>query len=233
MKLYFIGLIFFLCPPTHGGEELELKIAKLWNLVDDLDNRLKKQEEEINILKKGMMLGLIPDEFLKDSPIKWEKQEEEKIKPLKESMNSNQLAVDSSAQLGIRQGTPEEYKKLVKKAQEMFSKRNYGQAITIYQEIERTQKNQNSEGQTSFWIGLSWYYLKEYDLAEESFLKLLESHNKSPWAPKSYFYRGKILSERGEYRKAVKEFRSIIRLYPNTDASDMAALEIQRIQERI
>ena len=48
------------------ADDVQYKMAKLWGRIDELEIKLKKQEERIQILEKGLMLGVIPEELLKD-----------------------------------------------------------------------------------------------------------------------------------------------------------------------
>ena len=125
------------------------------------------------------------------------------------------------------------YSQLVREAQDLFGAGNYGRAISIYQEIQKSYPVRNREGQSYYWIGLSWYYLKEYDLAEKNF-KLLESMApNSPWLGNAQLHQGKILANKGLFQRAIKVYQKLIEVYPDSDTSEMAVREIQVIRERI
>ena len=48
---------------SSSVQELELKNAKLWTRVDELEDKVSKQRERLKILEKGLMLGILPDEL--------------------------------------------------------------------------------------------------------------------------------------------------------------------------
>src|SRR6476620_1111867 len=45
------------------ASDMELRLAKLWARVDDLENQQIRQKERMKLLEKGLMLGIIPDEL--------------------------------------------------------------------------------------------------------------------------------------------------------------------------
>jgi len=44
-------------------QELELKNARLWTRVDELEEKVTRQRERLKILERGLMLGILPDEL--------------------------------------------------------------------------------------------------------------------------------------------------------------------------
>src|SRR5690606_31164821 len=51
-------------PATNG--QLELKLAKLWTRVDELEEKNRQLKAHVKVLERGLVLGILPDE-LKDS----------------------------------------------------------------------------------------------------------------------------------------------------------------------
>src|SRR5689334_13264409 len=45
------------------SSDMELRLAKLWARVDDLENQQIRQKERMKLLEKGLMLGIVPDEL--------------------------------------------------------------------------------------------------------------------------------------------------------------------------
>ncbi len=220
-------------PSSQYTESLELKLAKLWGRFDELEIKVKKQAERIKILEQGLMLGVIPDELIKDKlnlatdpnqdPLGWG--DAKPSPPPKPSPKVDQRQPHIKDKLS--------YDELLKKAQQAFSSGSYGPAIAYYQRIEKHYSARTAEGQTSFWIGLSWYYLKEFEQASEQFLHLINSRPTSPWIPKAKFYQAKISLLQGLPHKALKQFNELIAAYPNSDTSEMASYEIKLLKERL
>jgi len=201
-----------------ASSDTDLKITKLFGIVEELELRIKKQEEKIAILEKGLMLGLIPEEL-----------KEYRMSPEVDSL-SVPKPKPSQPKAAVSQGSFEEYQALIKEAQMHFSQRNYGQAIDLYEKIEKHHVAQNREGQASFWMGLSWYYLKEFELSEKNFSALISRYKQSPWLPKAKFYQAKIMSERGRNQEALEAYYSLQELFPDSEIAEMATLEIQNIR---
>lgn len=211
-------------------ESLELKLAKLWGRFDELDIKVKKQAERIKILEKGLMLGVIPEELLKDK-LNLDSSQKVDSWELQEAPHEANPKPTEKAQ--EKKEETESYNELLKKAQQAFSAGRYGPAIAYYQRIEHSYSKKIAEGQTMFWIGLCWYYLKEYEQAREQFSLLNKSYPSSLWIPKSKFYEGKISLHQGLPGQALRQFNDIISEYPDTDTSEMAAYEIKLLKERL
>lgn len=218
------------------ADDVQYKMAKLWGRIDELEIKLKKQEERIQILEKGLMLGVIPEELLKDKlnmqtesrmPTEWANPDPKKIKEMvKNKSNTPMPKNDVSVHV-------KPYKTLVRDAQEAFGRGQYGRAISMYQMIQNHYPIKNAEGQSDYWIGLSWYFLKEYDLSTASLERLEKISPDSPWVPSSRLYRTKILAHKGLLKQAVASYRRLIEMYPNSDSSEMAQREIQLLRDRI
>jgi len=48
---------------SSSVQELELKNAKLWTRVDELEEKVARQKERLKIIERGLMLGILPDEL--------------------------------------------------------------------------------------------------------------------------------------------------------------------------
>ena len=246
MQSYMIIALVLSCIPwtAFGEEDVQLKLAKLWGRIDELEIKIQRQEEKIRILEKGLMLGVIPEELLrgklnleseKKPPMDWNDSSAGTDKKVSFQKMDDAKSSSSVSKMKTASGKYDnlEYSDLVKRAQDYFGSGKYGQAITVYQKIESKYPKENSEGQSSYWIGLSWFYLKEYDLSEKSFSRLMDVSPDGPWIPRASFYMAKILVKRGLHEQAVRHFRKLIAAYPNSDTSEMARHEIEMIKERL
>lgn len=202
-------------------KELNLKLAKMWTRIDELEIRLQKQEEYIKILEKGLTLGIIPNELRRTDQtykITDSKGHESHIKmPQPEVKKTKKSRI--------------EYSKIVRKAQNSFSKQEYGKAIDLYQIIDRDFSEFNSEGQSYYWIGLSWYYLKEYKNASDQFEKIEIMYPHSAWLSRSKLYLAKIAMLQKHRKQAVELYRELINSYPNSDIESMAKHDLSTLGE--
>lgn len=208
-------------------ESLELKMAKIWSRFDELEIKVQKQAERIKLLEKGLMLGVIPEELLRDK-LSLEADssnmldlDKDEVKP---SQTSNEIS-DEREQYS--------YSELLKKAQKAFASGKYGLAISFYQRIDQSYPESVREGQTKYWIGLSWFYLKEFNRSEEALTALIMQHKDSKWIGQANYYIGKISVEKGLYKKALDQLKLVIDEYPNSDVSEMASYEIKLLREKI
>ncbi|MCX6130879.1 MAG: hypothetical protein NTX25_17705 [Proteobacteria bacterium] len=53
-------------PAPLNAAEFELRLAKLWARVDELENHQIRQRERMKLLEKGLLLGLIPEDLKAD-----------------------------------------------------------------------------------------------------------------------------------------------------------------------
>jgi len=220
-------------PMPPAGSDMELRLAKLWARVDDLENQQIRQKERMKLLEKGLMLGIVPEELKSD-------------KPSKQGSGKKPELEDDEAPASLQATTPPplpttteknrdmaEYQRRLRAAQEKFNAASYGQAIVQYNEIGEAFDDSLTEGSHNYWIGLSWFYLKEMQLAEQSFKKLVDQFNPNSWVPYARFYLAKIDLNRGLSGRARDQFKLLIDEYPNQDLGEMARMEIDRMREKL
>ena len=226
-------------PKVTAIDALELRVAQLWSKVDDLETQLIQQKERSKLLEKALTLGIIPDEL---------KAEDERPKSrlpthTKAKLKLNANAVEES-ELKLQVATPpvpkaevshdrEQYRKLLQAAQDKFNRANYGQAIVAFNDIGAKFDDSITEGSHHYWVGLSWFYLKEYKLSEESFTAFREHYPSNPWNDHAAFYLAKIEESRGLNQRALEQFQKILDDNPDRDLGEMAKAEIQRMKEKL
>ena len=220
-------------PKAASRDELELQIARLSSRIDELETQVVQQKERGKIIEKGLLLGLVPDELKSDSEAEIPQSPAERA-PVTQLSAVKLLEVKIPTP-PVNEGSEdrESYRKMIQKAQDLFNRANYGQAITAYNEIGAKFHDRITEGSQHYWIGLSWYYLKEFKLAEESFQALRSRFPGSPWASHSEFYLAKVDLSRGFHQKALEQFQKILDENPSRDLGEMAQFEIERMKERL
>lgn len=236
-------------PRRASTADLELKVARLWARVDELETQLLQQKERNKLLERGLMLGIVPDEL---------KDKNDAVAESKLKLAHGAEAADSSAEKGgnpIVEGkeaptaerpmklaakAPEpknsdvdQYRQKLQKAQDLFNNANYGQAITVYNEIGAQFDDGLTEGSQHYWIGLSWFYLKEFKLAEASFQTFRDRYPHNPWVAHAGFYLAKIDQTRGFSQRALEQYQKILDEFPDRDLGEMAKMEIERMREKL
>jgi len=227
-------------PPVASSTDMELRLAKLWARVDDLENQQIRQKERMKLLEKGLMLGLVPEELKSNKAIgknnsdtKLEAESDELPASLIVETGSLAQAEKSLVPEGEKSKDIAEYRRILQVAQDKFNAANYGQAIVQYGEIGEKFDDSLTEGSQNYWIALSWFYLKEFQLAEQSFRKLINHFNRNSWVPYSRYYLAKIDLNRGLSGRARDQFKLLIDEYPNQDLGEMARMEIDRMREKL
>lgn len=221
---------------TH--EEQELRMAKLWARVDELETRVIQQQEKISLLERGLMLGIVPSELQSDRQKESPPSQQEDIREDTQATKIIDLEDDDPGENAQRSSTNRrlsdaDYRRLLAEAQSYFNQGNYGQAIASYQKIAKDYPAKIDQGQHHYWIGMSWYYLKEDELAEESLRTLAEEYPASPWIAQSRFYLAKIDLRRGYRQRALSQFRQIIEDFPGRDIEEMARFELDKLKETL
>lgn len=223
-------------PAATGDNDVELRLAKLWARVDELQNHVVQQKERMKLLEKGLMLGIIPEELknpsaaAKSLPKSDPPSEEIGLEESKEK-NSPPPA-ENLALASEKSDDPVAYRQLLQKAQEKFNAAQYGQAIVHFNEISERFVDTLSEGSQHYWIGLSWFYLKEYQLAEQSFKSLTELYAANSWVPHARFYRAKIDQNRGMNQRALSQFQQLMEEFSDQDLGEMARMEVARMKDK-
>jgi TolA-binding protein len=225
-------------------DEFNLKIAKLWTKVDEQETRLLRQEEKILLLEKGLMLGIVPEELLAVRKTPLIESSTLPTKPADEE--NNQIATTDSKNSGpaklLKSDKEKEtkpilesgaYRELLKSAQEKFNGANYGQAIAIYQEIGENFPEETRQGQHLYWIGVSWYYLKEYQLASDALNNLAENYPEGPLTGQTRLFLARIDIKNGLRKKALERLRNIIADFANDEVGQMARYELSRLEESL
>jgi TolA-binding protein len=243
------------------GSELELKIAKLWARVDELEERSKRQREHIKVLEKGLMLGLLPDELVnpedrklsskpgaKSAPLAHEKSHQDHeddigknapVAPLEAALAASAEhtgAAPTAPAASGRELTAEEnleFNKQLAIAQDQFQSGRYGRAIADFSTLAKNFPEETKDGNYKYWIALSWSNLKEYESAQKEFAEFIKSYPNNPWLPRAEFNLAKVEIALGFRERGIERLRRVIKSHPQEDASEMAKLEISNLEKSL
>ncbi len=88
----------------------------------------------------------------------------------------------------------------------LYRDKKYNQAIVV---LDISKPSENRVPEKHFYMGSSYFELKDYAKAVEHFDKVLASGNKS-FGPTAAFYKGSALIEMGEFEKAKQSFQFVL-----------------------
>ncbi len=235
--------------------ELELKYAKLWTKVDDLDRLIRKQRQRIRVLEKGLLLGIIPEELKgegedsdeEDSVAEASSTSPKDAKPPKADVAP---IVDTSSEpvLGgadetkptqanvakaTDSGVSPDYQQKMSQAHETFRAGRYGRAIVEFAGIGKEFGDSADGGAWKFWTARCWAAMKEYQTARQHFAEFLSAHPTSPWAPRANVEMARVENALGLKETAMQRLRSVIQQHPFAESAEMAKMELKNMQQAL
>lgn len=138
-------------------------------------------------------------------------EQELRINKLTEQLQSKQPKPKQSPQPLGQTGKPLTYND----ATGLFQQRNYKEAIAAFQQLLSGGIGEDLADNCQFWIGMSYFNLKNYDIAVEEFLKVLK-YRASNKADGSYFMLGQSYERLGNRPKAKEMFETVMREFPTS-----------------
>lgn len=223
--------------PTEGKatiqDEQELKVAKLWARVDELEEEVFRQKERLRLLEKGLLTGIAPDGLT--SKEKKPATEMQDAPPLvaEESPAATKPAAGETESNELNLAEQEEYSKRLETARGFFTSARYGKAITEYEKILATYGDKVDAGFVKYWIGRSWRQLKEYSTAEEILNEVLEKHPASPWIPRVHYELAKVYIDANNLASAREKLKFIKNKYQYEDVSELATRELEELPKKL
>jgi tol-pal system protein YbgF len=82
-----------------------------------------------------------------------------------------------------------------------------------------------------YWLGESYYVVRNFRQAVEEFSKVVKDHPKSPKAPDAMLKTGYSQYELGEWAKARESLSQVAALYPGTTAAKSAAQRLAKMKQ--
>lgn len=213
-------------------EEQELKIARIWARVDELEEEQLRNKERIRVLEKGMTLGLMPEELKKKAgPIVKEPMYEEKAAKPPENLSAKgdkEPGADAPPG-GMSKADTEAYQGALATAHDLYRSGRYGRAIVEYDKIGKDFAGKVEGGMHKYWIGKSWANLKEYNTARQVLVDFVTENASSPWIPRAKLELGRVEWKLGLQDTSLQRFKEIIQAYPYEDAAEMAKMELENL----
>ena len=246
-------------PKASRQDEQELKMARLWARVDELEEESMKSREHIRVLEKGMLLGLVPEELKKGEarggkagakdvivkealadlapedtvagePAPATHKKRGAAAGEKEPAAVKEAGTKSAlAATGMSAEETESYQAGFAAAHDYYRAGRYGLAIAEFDKLGKAYGNKIPGGVHKYWIGKSWMGLKEYNTARQIFTDFIAENGSSPWLPRAKLELGRVEWRLGLQDSAVTRFREITQTYPYEDAAEMAKMELENL----
>jgi TolA-binding protein len=234
--------------------ELELKYAKLWTKVDDLDRLIRKQRQRIRVLEKGLLLGIIPEELKGDGEYAEDDAADDRPSAAAAQRKSREAGlapiVDTTSEpaLGGAQdqkltqadasqsadGNPSvDYQQKMSQAHESFRAGRYGRAIVEFAAIGKEFGDEADGGAWKFWTARCWTAMKEFQTARQHFTEFLSAHPNSPWAPRANVEMARVENALGLKETALQRLRTVIQQHPFAESAEMAKMELKNMQRAL
>ncbi|MBF0440320.1 MAG: tetratricopeptide repeat protein [Oligoflexales bacterium] len=218
-------------------KNLELRLSKLWVRVDELEDMTLQQKERIFILEKGLLTGLIPEEWnnknQKEKKAKKDEKSDMGKKPDSQKSDEEKTPPKKEPPENISKEDEEAYGRRLAEAHSLFTSEQYGKAIASYERIGSDYPTKTTKGNHLYWIGICWFHLKDFDLSKKYLERFISEQKENPLIPKAMLYLAKGEVKAGYSEKAVKLLEAIIKQFPNDETSMMAKKEIKDIEKTL
>ncbi len=217
---------------TSRTDEQELKLARLWARVDELEEEQLRSKERVRVLEKGITLGLIPEELKKKGaakPIVKEAMAEE-MSPKEPPKAEKPPEVDpTKADPSMSKAEGDAYQAALASANDLYRSGRYGRAIVEYDRIGKDYNGKVDGGMHKYWIGKCWSNLKEFETSRQIFIDLMTENTTSPWLPRAKLELARVEWRLGQQDTALQRYREIIQAHPYEDAAEMAKMELENL----
>lgn len=220
-------------PQPSVQDEQELKVARLWARVDELEEEVFRQKERTRLLEKGLLTGIPPEALSAGEAPKVKSAPANEMPQLTEQdpQVEDQVSLQNANELSMAE--QEDYGRRIETARGFFTSARYGKAITEYENILITYGSKVDGGFIKYWIGRSWRQLKEYTTAEEILNEVVEKHASSPWIPRVHYELAKVYIDANNLSAAREKLKFIKNKYQYEDVSELATRELEELPKKL
>jgi len=106
------------------------------------------------------------------------------------------------------------------------AKRNE-EAILLFRNFLRRYPKSQLAGNAQYWLGESYYDLREFPASLEEFLKVIKHYPKSRKVPDAYYKRGLTYLQVRNLRRAALEFKKLLESFPDHHLTKKAWKKLQ------
>jgi tol-pal system protein YbgF len=103
-----------------------------------------------------------------------------------------------------------------------FSERNYQDAVKIFQDFVKVYPKNRLTGNAYFWLGESYYQLKNYNGAILAYQQIIENFSGSNKLQSALFKQGVCMYQKGQQEAGKVRLNELIAKYPKSPEADRA-----------
>jgi len=227
--------------PKRGSSnisEIELKQAKMWARIDELEGDLSSEKQKVALLERGMKTGIIPDELKKKKPVEEKKpvHSNELAKDFKDIEQDISKKTDESKKKAqaeaSRKLTDEEFRLKISKAQDHYRAGSFGAALAELGAIQRDHGD-TPDGAVAYWTGRNWLALKEFQTGINKLSAFMAQYSASQYVGRAKLEIARAQNQLGLKNRAVQTLQDLIKSHPNEESSEMAQMELERMKKTL
>ncbi len=106
----------------------------------------------------------------------------------------------------------------------------YDDAIAEFTAVLNKYPDSNYADNSQYWLGETYYVLRNFDAARGSFDAVIENYKESEKVPDAMLKLGFIDYEQGRWKASKKNLKSVIKAYPESNAARLADQRLKRIK---
>ena len=218
-------------------ENIELKQARMWARIDELEGMLLKQREKVKMLEKGLLLGVTPKPIKEQPKISSHPNQRflqpQSVREAKQSDKKSYLsAIPDKKDVDLNH-VKAIYNSRLQAARVLFKEGRFGKAYLDFAKLDREFDSNITNGETKYWLGRCWYKLKELQQAKQYFISFINSFPVSPWIPSAKYYLAKVELDSGLRDLAIKQLRNLIKEHPYEGSSEAAKQMLRNLNQNL
>ena len=113
-----------------------------------------------------------------------------------------------------------------------FNSRNYNAVITGLTDLLEKNPNHQRSSNFVYWIGESFFALKNY-IEAQKFFQTVSTYKNSPKLDYALYMEGRCLYNLGDNNKAALKFEELLKKHPSSSLTGKATNYLQKIQRVI
>ncbi|MBL8251526.1 MAG: tol-pal system protein YbgF [Candidatus Competibacter sp.] len=106
----------------------------------------------------------------------------------------------------------------------------YPEAISGFQGVLSAHPGGKLASDAQYWLGESYYLSRNHEAAKEAFINLGLNHPQSERLPDALLKLGYIYGEEGDTDRAREVLEKLVKVYPNTQAANLAGRRLQSLE---
>lgn len=245
---------------SSSVNDVELKQARIWNRLDDLEDEVKVQRERIKLLEQGLLTGIAPEELKREASTRpkkvsikeraegrepnLDKPRSGKAKLVKHEASSPESDSDGPSLTPILDlpdqaadsaeetpaNSPDSYRVRIQVAKDYYQASRFGMAVAELAQITRAFGPGAGDGEAKYWLGRSYLGLKEFGTAKSELEGFIAKYPQNELVPNARLELGRCLIGLNLRDRARKEFAKIAKDYEGQDPGDIASAELRNLK---